>query len=341
MGWLLGGGLVAGGFLGAAATAVLPMAPSFDESWSIVNGALATVIGLATIALRRSLPLWAYRPLALYGVGAVSASILIIDSPEGDTELFYVYLLMFAFYFFSWGEAFGLLAITIAAYATVLVASDADYLATQILVLAGVLALTGVAFRLLRDRTTGLVKALRRSARTDPLTGLLNRRGLQEEVERDLAAVGQAGAYSVIVADLDNFKKVNDKLGHMGGDMTLERVTALISRTKRASDHSARLGGEEFAVALPGAGRGQAEAIAERLRGAIERDFMAGPVPITCTFGIALFPEHGRTLEELLVAADRALYAAKDFGKNRALVYDEALKGVLLNLAAEPSLDPQ
>jgi len=333
MGWLMGAGLIAGGAIGVLALA-MPQPASLNVTAALVNGSLAFLTGAATLLLRDRTPSWTYRPLVLLGIGFVTASVPISGDAKNDTELLYVYLVLFAFYFFSWQEAFAVLGIAVVAYGVVLVDQGGGNEGATLLIFGSVLAVNGIVFRLLRERTRDLVEALRRSARTDPLTGLLNRRGLQEAVEEELAAAGR-GAYSLIIADLDDFKRVNDRLGHLGGDMTLERVTALISKTKRAGDHSARLGGEEFAMALPGAGAKQATAIAERVRGAIERAFADSPVPLTCTFGIATYPEHGRTLEELMISADRALYAAKDFGKNRALVYDEALKGVLLQLAEE------
>ena len=196
-----------------------------------------------------------------------------------------------------------------------------------LMIVTTILFSTGCAVGWLRDNAEERMAKLRVSSRTDPLTGLLNRRGFQDEVEQCLADSRAGGpSFCLVVGDLDDFKLVNDRMGHLGGDMTLERVASIVSRTKRLDDVGARIGGEEFALALPAASGAVAMSIAERLRGAIEKDFATGPMPLTSSFGVACFPDHGHTLEALLGSADQALYAAKRAGKNRTLVYDDSLR---------------
>ena len=175
-------------------------------------------------------------------------------------------------------------------------------------------------------RDAAVIANLRVAARTDPLTGALNRRGFIEEfqIELDRSSRGDQPV-SLMIGDLDGFKQVNDRLGHMGGDMALERASGLLARWKRSTDRLARIGGEEFAMILPEADGEQGIMVAERLRAKLEEGFEPLPVDLTISVGVAAFPEDGATLEELLHAADLAMYSAKRSGKNRCVLYDPKL----------------
>jgi diguanylate cyclase (GGDEF)-like protein len=176
---------------------------------------------------------------------------------------------------------------------------------------------------LLALRQREYVCALRKAATRDPLTGLDNRRGFQERMEIELArAARDATPLTLLILDLDDFKQVNDRLGHLGGDMALERAAGVLRRESRAMDGTARLGGEEFAVVLPNTDLFEALAVAERMRSRVEKSFKGTAAEMTASFGIASFPEDGQSLEELLDAADRAMYKAKRLGKNRCVIHD-------------------
>lgn len=158
----------------------------------------------------------------------------------------------------------------------------------------------------------------------DPLTGLYNRRALEESLHRELArARRRAEPISVIAIDADHFKGINDTHGHEGGDVVLRALARLLLESVREEDIACRLGGEEFVVILPGMGRDGALARAETLRHAIQR--MRIPVgsqtlQMTASLGVAVFPEHGETEADLLRAADAAVYGAKSDGRNRVAV---------------------
>ena len=188
---------------------------------------------------------------------------------------------------------------------------------------AGVGALLlSTLFLALRRADVYRIGELEHAAVTDPLTGALNRRGFTEWFQAEIDRATRSGEpVSLVIGDLDGFKEVNDRLGHMGGDMALERVSALLYRSKRSTDLLARLGGEEFAIVLPGADSKPALRVAERLRGEVAAGFEGSPVAVTMSVGVATYPRDGRTLEEVLHAADVAMYAAKRSGKNRSLAY--------------------
>ena len=121
---------------------------------------------------------------------------------------------------------------------------------------------------------------------------------------------------SLILLDLDNFKRVNDTYGHDVGDIALRLLAENLREELRGVDTAARYGGEEFAVILPQAGIDGAHIVAERLRRRIEQMEVPGVGHITASFGIATFPQHASSRDTLVVAADRALYNAKHSGRN-------------------------
>ena len=165
-----------------------------------------------------------------------------------------------------------------------------------------------------------LAKALvgdraKRQARSDPLTGLANRRGLEE-------AFGQLGARegALIYVDYDHFKQLNDTLGHDAGDAALGHLARVIREQVRAGDTAARIGGEEFAVWLPRASLELGMRIAERIRiklGTTPWDWHGRHWPLSASFGVAACPETNRSIENLPGQADAALYVAKKSGRNR------------------------
>jgi len=163
-------------------------------------------------------------------------------------------------------------------------------------------------------------------ANNDPLTNLYNRRRFREEL---LIVLAQSQRYNtngvLLFLDLDNFKYVNDTLGHQKGDQLLIKLGILLRQRLRESDILARLGGDEFAVILPHTNIEQAKLIAEQIlelvREKIFMDDEIQPVGVSISIGIASFPEHGTNADKLLTFADLAMYKAKEDGRNRICVY--------------------
>ena len=162
---------------------------------------------------------------------------------------------------------------------------------------------------------------LKDQAERDPLTGLYNRRYLSDAMSRELARMARDGKpLSVMLIDIDHFKAINDSHGHPAGDACLVRLSGLLREHTRESDIVCRWGGEEFLIVLPTMPARTAGERAEWYRAAFERQVApwgdALPRP-TLSIGIAGFPEDGRSAEELVAAADAALYRAKKLGRNR------------------------
>ena len=162
-----------------------------------------------------------------------------------------------------------------------------------------------------------------RSAHSDALTTLPNRRQLNEDLQGALLEATLAGKpHAIAMVDIDNFKRFNDDYGHKVGDITLQKVAEVLRSSTRDQDRVYRFGGEEFLLIFAGVDGENAMKLAERARAAVERAPLTGetlqPVgPITISIGVALFPDHGRDMAALIDIADRAMYASKQTGRNR------------------------
>lgn len=168
-------------------------------------------------------------------------------------------------------------------------------------------------------------------SRTDWLTGLWNTRYFNEMLETNLKiARDEKSCLSLLMIDIDNFKKYNDALGHQKGDNAIKRIAHLLNRYSRRSDFACRYGGEEFCIIMLKIDKRQAKIIAERLRREIETAFdlddsIRDDLQLTISLGLAIFPHDGSTKDELIQNADRALYHAKENGKNQTCVYSAGL----------------
>lgn len=163
----------------------------------------------------------------------------------------------------------------------------------------------------------------------DPLTGLLNRRGFEVELDRQAARVRRSGpGGALLMLDLDNFKQVNDTLGHNVGDELIMSVADLLRRTIRETDPVARLGGDEFAVILPEANLAEAEIVAAKIVQQVREQvmYLSGNQQriITASVGVAMFDDHALSGQQVLVNADLTMYDAKDAGRNRYACYSTA-----------------
>jgi diguanylate cyclase (GGDEF)-like protein len=174
---------------------------------------------------------------------------------------------------------------------------------------------------LLATAVSDIVADLRLRSITDPLTGLLNRRGFEEFAQEKILVAGTR-PLSLILCDIDNFKSINDSYGHVGGDAVIAGIAALLRSGIRDSDAAGRFGGEEFVLLLTNLGQKEAFSVAERLRQEIEHThFESGRLQgrtVTASFGIAEYAA-GEKLDNFIHRADAMLYAAKRGGRNRSL----------------------
>ena len=186
-------------------------------------------------------------------------------------------------------------------------------------------------------------------AATDSLTGLPNRRALDDTLKRMVAQTSRAlTPLAALMCDLDHFKEINDRFGHGRGDDVLAAVGAALSDSLRAGDFAGRYGGEEFLILLPGTGLEGAVEAAARLRASVSA--IRVPVVdrhISLSVGIAVLPDHALDAQSLERAADRALYAAKKAGRDRAEIFsatpdfvEPGVAAIMTNGAPEPEASP-
>jgi diguanylate cyclase (GGDEF)-like protein len=174
-----------------------------------------------------------------------------------------------------------------------------------------------------------LIQQLRWNARHDGLTGLLNRRAMQETIDRELGRSRRAGdTFAVIMLDVDHFKAINDVHGHPAGDDALKHIAVLLQSSVRKTDRVGRFGGEEFIVLLPGMGLAQAAVAAESLRQRlatqpVQREGDGETLALSASFGVAEWKGPKEDPSRLLMRADQALYRAKRAGRNQVQVTDD------------------
>jgi diguanylate cyclase (GGDEF)-like protein/PAS domain S-box-containing protein len=170
-----------------------------------------------------------------------------------------------------------------------------------------------------------LQEELREQVLHDPLTGLYNRRYLAEMLEHEIARTErERESLSIIVSDIDHFKVINDTYGHQAGDRFLVEIADLLKRFTRSSDLICRYGGEEFVLVFPGAAGDSAVQRAEEIRQKCAEVIIqheGKDLSVTMSFGLAIYPDHGKSAEEIIIKADKALYISKQTGRNRVTVW--------------------
>ena len=163
------------------------------------------------------------------------------------------------------------------------------------------------------------VERIRQLSYLDGLTGIFNRRFFELRIMQEIERARRSGTgMAIIMADIDQFKRLNDEFGHLLGDEVLRQVSSIFHQQLRKIDVVCRYGGEEFALLLTQTNAQHAMGVAEKLRKLVESwQFPGVPRAVTLSAGVAAFPDHGSGREELIRAADTGLYAAKQAGRNR------------------------
>jgi len=170
-----------------------------------------------------------------------------------------------------------------------------------------------------------VLETLSKQATHDPLTGLFNRRYLDQILYGEIAHALQSGSLvGILMADVDHFKQINDKYGHKAGDLMLQALGDLMKKCVRLADIVCRYGGEEFVIVMPGASEATVSKCAEEIRSRFQELRVVSEnkeIQATLSLGAAIYPLHGSSVDEVFVHADRAMYQAKQGGRNRVVIF--------------------
>jgi diguanylate cyclase (GGDEF)-like protein len=333
MGRSLGSLFVAGALIGLVS---LLLTTSSDTDLAAISTlcAVALVMGLTLILERGRLPRWVFPGSCYAATVLISAALYFGDRPDSPYAFYFVLVAMFCAYFLSVRQLVLQTAFIAVAYPVVvnLLGAGGDDAAQRWLLTIWTVIVVGAFIAILRQRMNGLIERLSDAASTDPLTRLLNRRGFRDVFDLELERSRRSGRpCALVMGDLDHFKRVNDLFGHPAGDERLRKFARLLRAGKRRIDAAARMGGEEFALLLPETDEHGAYVIAERLRHAVRDAFAPDQLALTMSFGVAAYPNHGATGDQLLQAADQALYVAKELGRDRTAIYRPEVTAQMLS----------
>jgi diguanylate cyclase (GGDEF)-like protein/putative nucleotidyltransferase with HDIG domain len=336
-------GLYAAGATLALLTVLLPHSPQANVPCLLIIVGVAYVVGGTLYARAGSLAGWALRVALAWGSTLITGVAYFSAESPSPLVFFYLWIFLYSSYFFSKRESAAQIVYVGVAYGTLLaVRPPSSGILAWWIVGIGTLLVAALLISTMRERVELLIAQLYDAARTDPLTKLSNRRGFRELLDLELERARRGTTQmAVALGDVDRFKEVNDRAGHHVGDTALQRVAGLLAGGKRQIDAAARVGGEEFALILPDTNEHGAFALVERLRRALREEFADDAVPITISFGIAVYPEHGETAASLLRAADEALYRAKENGRNTTVIHSPALQGQAHDRATRGDLEAE
>jgi diguanylate cyclase (GGDEF)-like protein len=297
----------------AVAGRVLPEAPMGHDGWFWGLVALTVVYALACIT--RAIP-WQRVPVGGHAIAVaalqplVCAALWLTGGADAYMAPLLVLPMLYVAYFFPARYAWPLAALEIGTFASPLLTTSGDHHLLISRTLAYAVAYVGLlaTIQFLKRRLVAAERHQHQMARVDPLTGLANRRAFDEALSRALA---DGDRFTLLLADVDHFKQINDRFGHTTGDRVLRELAAHASAVVRTGDCLARIGGDEIALVAPGAGSEAGRRLADTLREtAAGVDAGAGPLSLTVSF--AVHPQDGTDRFTLMRALDRELHALKD-----------------------------
>jgi diguanylate cyclase (GGDEF)-like protein len=291
-----------------------------DPPFALLPVIIVFVMFALLMAFGPRLPRRALALLGPLGVALIAYALATSPGPGDGAVLYALPVFWTTFFFGRRGAAAILVCVAVGHAITLLLLPAVDsYPGRWLDVMVSVCGVA-IVVQVLEGRNEMLVARLEGEARTDPLTGLLNRRGFDEHAAREFAHLGRHdGSVALATVDIDHFKQVNDEWGHVVGDRVLAHLARVLAEEARIVDVAARLGGEEFAVLMPGSGEAGAEAFVERVRDGLEAAADPDLPAVRISAGVVATSEPV-DVQVMLERVDRALYAAKRGGRDRTVV---------------------
>ena len=319
---LAGALLFGAGAVTLAAVLAVPD-PDASDHPALAVCAAAYALVAALLVLWRRPPAAALHAICPAGTLAATAAVAFAE-PIGLTPIFYLWPMLLAAYFLGRREVAANLAFVTASCGAALVLWVEPVLRVGVFI--AVLAIVGFVTAVvvvLREQVLALVLRLRTLASHDSLTGALNRGAFEQRLDAELARASRNRTdLSLVIFDVDHFKRLNDSFGHAAGDAALRAIGDIVATGMRRSDVFGRLGGEEFGLLLPDTGIAGAAAVADKLRLNLAAP-TTGRQPLTVSFGVAEVHAGASSARAMFDDADRALYAAKRAGRDRVMRSDE------------------
>jgi diguanylate cyclase (GGDEF)-like protein len=302
------------------ATLILPHPAAANDVGLAVIAAVAFPVAAFMFLRAADIPRGALEAFTYLGQGLITGLTIFWSAPEPPYLWFHVWLVVHSFHYLPRSRAMMQVVGAAVLFTVGTVVAGSPFPAATSVVGVGSIVTIGILVGAFRARVDELLRALERSASSDPLTGLANRRAFAEAYARDRAIRARSGrGGALLVLDCDGLKELNDRGGHAAGDRALCRVAAAMSASLREVDTAARLGGDEFAVLLGAAEAGTAPAIGERIRHAVAAGHPSDG--LTLSIGVVELPADAPAdLNAALAAADRAMYRSKSTGGDRVSV---------------------
>jgi diguanylate cyclase (GGDEF)-like protein len=324
MGFVAGWLFLAGSALCVVAM-LLPHSARVDGSAIWIEAGATALASLALLVWARRLPRQIYPAVMLLASALITVTMYFngerLGAASSGTQVYYVWVALYAGYFFTRSQIAVQLAAVAILYASILSIVHVGSVApTRWLLTVAMVCGCACLVYALKHRNDQLVARLRAAVRRDPLTGIANRKAFDERLAHELAVTRRGGhPTAVVLLDIDRFKQINDRHGHVCGDDVLRTVAEVTVRSVRETDLVARLGGDEFAAILPGASTEQAYQAGERVRLAVldAQSAAQGAIRFTISVGVADSDDAGEVPDSLVSSADHALYSAKRNGRNR------------------------
>lgn len=341
--------LAVGAALTGALGAVLPHPTYFNTTGILIVDGLALLWGLWMFRYAGRIPFWLLRVAPALATLMTSFAVYYSGDSTSGYALFYVWVGLYVFYFpVSRADAAINVLWAFVNYGVVIALTPAappGAIHTDVhhfVITAGTLITAATLLTYLRIRVERLMRRLTDAARTDVLTGLPNRVALGQALKRELErAKPEERPTSLLLFDLDRFKRVNDRHGVAEGDAVVRKVASLLEESTRIMDVVARSGGGEFAIVLPETDQHRAFLFAEELLDRLRKAFTSPRIELTASVGVATSPAHASDLAGLMTASDGALHAAKALGRDRAVIYSPEVTNVLGSVTGRRNVETQ